>query len=72
MSAPETTVSRYSEETIKRVFRPDFQPLRSFEEEHTTPFHTTQFFLWTIFKKISSVEVPHLLSRECVCSLDKA
>ena len=65
-------VSRYSEETIKRVFRPDFQPIRSFEEEHTTPFHTTQFFLWTIFKKISSVEVPHLLSREHVCSLDKA
>jgi len=45
-------VSRYSQETIKEVFRPAFQPIRSFEEEHTTPIHTTQHFLWTIFKKI--------------------
>ena len=47
-------VSRYSEETIKEVFRADFQHIRSFDEEHTTPFHTTQLFLWTILKKISS------------------
>lgn len=45
-------VSRYSEETIKQVFQPDFQHIRSFEEEHTTPFHTTQLFLWSIFKKL--------------------
>ncbi len=46
-------VSRYAEETIKQVFRPDFQHIHSFEEEHITPFHTTQHFLWTILKKIS-------------------
>lgn len=44
-------VSRYSQETLQEVFRPDFQLLRSFEEEHITPFHTRQSFLWTLFKK---------------------
>lgn len=46
-------VSRYSEDTIKQVFRTDFEHIRSFEEEHTTPFQTTQFFLWTILQKFS-------------------
>ncbi|MBV9706953.1 MAG: class I SAM-dependent methyltransferase [Chloroflexi bacterium] len=47
-------VSRYSQQTLQEVFLPDFEPLRSFEEQHTTPFRTTQPFVWTLFKKIST------------------
>ncbi|GAC1689192.1 MAG: class I SAM-dependent methyltransferase [Ktedonobacteraceae bacterium] len=45
-------VSRHSEESIKRVFQAGFQHIRSFEEEHTTPFNTTQLFLWSMLQKI--------------------
>jgi ubiquinone/menaquinone biosynthesis C-methylase UbiE len=45
-------VAHYSEETINEIFRSGFRHIRSFEEEHITPFQTMQMFLWTMFKRI--------------------
>ncbi len=45
-------VAQYSEETIKQAIGSDFEHILSFEEDHTTPSHTTQVFLWSVFKRI--------------------
>ena len=44
-------VSRYSIETLKKIFTPDFKMIESFTIDHKTPFNTTQNFLFSIFKK---------------------
>ena len=43
-------VTQYSEDSIKKLFR-DFEHIRSFEEEHKTPFNTKQNFIYSIFRK---------------------
>ncbi len=44
-------ITQYSEDTIKKTFQKNFSHIRSFEEIHTTPFHTKQNFLFTVFKR---------------------
>lgn len=44
-------VSRYSTESLKEIFNPEFKMIESFAIDHKTPFNTTQNFLFSIFKK---------------------
>ena len=44
-------VSRYSPESLKKIFNPEFKMIESFTIDHKTPFNTTQNFLFSIFKK---------------------
>ena len=44
-------VSRYSTESLKEIFNPEFKMIESFKIDHKTPFNTTQNFLFSIFKK---------------------
>ena len=44
-------VSRYSTESLKEIFSPEFKMIESFTIDHKTPFNTTQNFLFSIFKK---------------------
>ena len=44
-------VSRYSSESLKEIFNPEFKMIESFTIDHKTPFNTTQNFLFSIFKK---------------------
>ena len=44
-------VSRYSTESMKKIFNPEFEMIESFTIDHKTPFDTTQNFLFSIFKK---------------------
>ena len=44
-------VSRYSPESLKKIFNPEFILIESFTIDHITPFYTTQNFLFSIFKK---------------------
>ena len=44
-------VSRYSTESLKEIFNPEFKMIESFTIDHKTPFNTTQNFLFSIFKK---------------------
>ena len=46
-------VSRYSESLIKTTFSESFNLLNSFKIDHSTPFNTTQNFLFSVFKKIN-------------------
>ena len=46
-------VSRYSESLIKTTFSESFNLLNSFKIDHSTPFNTTQNFLFSVLKKIS-------------------
>lgn len=46
-------VSRYSESLIKTTFSESFNLLNSFKIDHTTPFNTTQNFLFSVLKKIN-------------------
>ncbi len=43
-------VKRYSENSIKKLFK-DFEHIKSFEEEHLTPWETSQIFIYTMFRK---------------------
>ncbi len=45
------SVSRYSTESLKEIFNPEFKMIESFIIDHKTPFNTTQNFLFSIFKK---------------------
>ena len=45
------SVSRYSTESLKEIFNPEFKIIESFTIDHKTPFNTTQNFLFSIFKK---------------------
>ena len=44
-------VSQYSEQSLYKIFKSDFNLLESFYIDHQTPFDTTQNFLFCIFKK---------------------
>ena len=44
-------VSRYSPESLKKIFNPEFNMIESFTIDHKTPFDTTQNFLFSIYKK---------------------
>tara|TARA_A100001011_G_scaffold384189_1_gene456480 strand:- start:10 stop:624 length:615 start_codon:yes stop_codon:yes gene_type:complete len=44
-------VSKYSPESLKKIFNPEFEMIESFTIDHKTPFNTTQNFLFSIFKK---------------------
>ena len=43
-------VRQYSESSMKKLFS-DFEHIRSFEEEHKTPWGTSQIFLYSVFRK---------------------
>ncbi|QLH09175.1 class I SAM-dependent methyltransferase [Candidatus Nitrosotenuis sp. DW1] len=42
---------QFSEESMKELFSNGFDHVKSFEEEHTTPFGVSQIFIWTVFRK---------------------
>ncbi len=44
-------VTRYCVESIQKVFEEDFVHIKSFREDHKTPFQTKQNFLYTLFRK---------------------
>src|SRR3989338_1710116 len=43
-------IKQYSEDSMKKLFS-DFEHIKSFEEEHTTPWNASQIFLYSIFRK---------------------
>jgi len=43
-------IKQYSEDSVKKLFS-DFAHIKSFEEEHITPWGASQIFLWGIFRK---------------------
>jgi len=43
-------IKQYSEDSIKELFS-DFKHLKSFEEEHLTPWGASQIFMYIIFRK---------------------
>ncbi|KIC64258.1 class I SAM-dependent methyltransferase [Chryseobacterium taiwanense] len=44
-------ISQYDKESLKAVFSPDFELVKSFTEDHITPFNTVQNFIFCQFKK---------------------
>lgn len=42
---------QYSEESMKKLFSNGFEHIKSFEEEHMTPFGKTQNFICSVFRK---------------------
>lgn len=44
---------QYSEESMKKLFSNGFEHIKSFEEEHKTPFGVNQIFIYTVFRKNS-------------------
>ena len=44
-------IKQYSEKTLPRVLKNDFKKIRCLNENHTTPFNTTQNFTFCTFKK---------------------
>jgi 2-polyprenyl-3-methyl-5-hydroxy-6-metoxy-1,4-benzoquinol methylase len=42
---------QFSEESMKKLFSNGFDHVKSFEEEHTTPFGIGQIFTWNVFRK---------------------
>jgi len=42
---------QYSEESMKKLFSNGFNPVKSFEEEHVTPFGKSQIFTCNVFRK---------------------
>lgn len=43
-------IKQYSEDSIKELFS-DFEHVKSFEEEHLTPWGSSQIFIYSIFRK---------------------
>ncbi|HEX9845458.1 MAG TPA: class I SAM-dependent methyltransferase, partial [Candidatus Nitrosotenuis sp.] len=43
---------QFSEESMKQLFSNGFEHIKSFEEEHKTPFGTGQIFTCNVFRKI--------------------
>jgi 2-polyprenyl-3-methyl-5-hydroxy-6-metoxy-1,4-benzoquinol methylase len=43
---------QYSEESMKKLFSNGFEHIKSFEEEHITPFGKGQIFTYNVFRKI--------------------
>ena len=44
-------ILQYNEERLKNIFSQDFELVRSFTEDHITPFNTVQNFIFCQFKK---------------------
>lgn len=44
-------ILQYNEERLKNIFSKDFELVRSFTEDHITPFNTVQNFIFCHFKK---------------------
>ncbi len=44
-------IQQYSEETLTEIFHNDFDKIRGFTENHTTPFDTVQNFVYCNFRK---------------------
>jgi 2-polyprenyl-3-methyl-5-hydroxy-6-metoxy-1,4-benzoquinol methylase len=42
---------QFSEESVKKLFVNGFEHIKSFEEEHKTPFGVSQIFIYTIFRR---------------------
>jgi len=45
------TINQYSENSMSHRFKNSFNKLKCFREDHVTPFHTTQNFLFCSFQK---------------------
>lgn len=45
-------IKQYSEEAMTKLFQNEFEVVRCFTEDHTTPFDTTQNFIFCSFKRI--------------------
>lgn len=45
-------IKQYSEEVMTKLFQKEFEVVRCFTEDHTTPFDTTQNFIFCSFKRI--------------------
>ena len=43
-------VKQYSEDSMKTLFT-GFEHIKSFEEEHLTPWGASQIFIWSIFRR---------------------
>jgi len=43
-------IKQYSKDSMKKLFS-DFEHIKSFEEEHKTPWGASQIFIWSIFRK---------------------
>ncbi len=43
-------VKQYSEDSMKKLFY-DFEHIKSFEEEHITPWGASQIFIYSVFRK---------------------
>lgn len=43
-------IKQYSEDSVKKLFS-DFEHIKSFEEEHLTPWGTGQIFIFSVFRK---------------------
>ena len=43
-------IKQYSEDSVKELFS-DFEHVKSFEEEHLTPWEASQIFIYSIFRK---------------------
>lgn len=44
-------IKQYDENLLSETLKPDFEKISCFTEDHTTPFHTTQNFLFGTFKR---------------------
>lgn len=42
---------QFSEESMKKLFSEGFEHIKSFEEEHKTPFGVNQIFIYTVFRR---------------------
>jgi ubiquinone/menaquinone biosynthesis C-methylase UbiE len=45
-------IKQYSEDSLNRQLKQGFQKIKCITEDHTTPFHTTQNFLFCSFKRL--------------------
>ena len=43
-------IKQYSEDSVKKLFS-DFEHIKSFEEEHLTPWGASQIFIFSVFRK---------------------
>ena len=43
-------IKQYSEDSVKKLFS-DFAHIKSFEEEHITPWGTSQIFIFSVFRR---------------------
>ena len=48
-------IKQYSEEAMTKLFQNEFEVVRCFTEDHTTPFDTTQNFIFCSFKRIHNI-----------------